>query len=284
MKHLLLSTGAPRHRFALAIATLALVMASCSSDANDSSKQIDAGPPPAQAGADVDDSAQPLDAVVADAVAPVGGSSAANLARVSIWGGQALLDACNQPFFGREGDRFDQVRFPDFDRIADDGIGVLESFDNPVEDPVRVEGPEADPACREQTLPAFVAGEALRGQWFETIVYPLWESPSTEQSKAEVTACLNVELSGTLETIPSLDAFFTSVDSAAREITGTEEQRRSKIAALDQAAVIAFADCGRDFYGDLEAQLSEARESFLDQHGEAVQDLARELDEYGYVP
>jgi hypothetical protein len=43
------------------------------------------------------------------------------------------FEACGSVSMMREGDRIDQTLFPDFERIASDGIGLVESFDNPMD-------------------------------------------------------------------------------------------------------------------------------------------------------
>lgn len=58
---------------------------------------------------------------------------------------------------------------------------------------------------------------------------------------------------------------------------GVPDQKQRQRAA-------AFADCGEDYFGDLEERLLAQRPALVEQHRELLERFAQQIDALGYTP
>ena len=293
-----------RDRLAVLLALAAMVAGACGGG-SDGSDRADGASDPAAAtpdGGPAGAGTQALEAVVLDYVAPVSGESTRNLVRLSVWIIGERNRACEIDGAGamRETDRYDQVGFPDFDRIAEDGIGLVESLraaqadaaENPpvtgvvtgppVTPPA---GPDAAAQCVMTAIPELAATDSLRGAWMRETVEAAWATAEAQRLSAEATDCLRERMSLSAADLPGIHAFFAALDGTATHLVDLpDDQEEAELSALDQAATAAFLDCTPPFYDWLAEQLAAARPGFVDQHREAIQGLTSVLDARGYTP
>lgn len=289
-------SNAPRRRWlapVLAISLAALIASGCGSDAANTTEpespgadQPVDGNPGGSTGVDGPDlAAQPLDAIVAAVVAPTGGTDSRYLVQATVWAGGVLEERCGMVSFMRDGDRYDQATFADLDRIRTDGIGLADSFDHPIEDTPIPLRDAPDPGCASDVFPEWGDGQAVFGQWMDTVVLPRWQATERQEAATEVVDCLNGELSGQVVPFSSLGEFFGGLTGTATQWSQLPEaDQRTKIEALDATATEAFLGCAEDFYTSWQDELTDARTEFLEQHGETVDALAAAMDRLGYVP
>jgi hypothetical protein len=134
-------------------------------------------------------------------------------------------------------------------------------------------------------MPELGPVQDIHGQWMETIVFPLWSSSEVAAAKPAVTDCFRREIGLSEAELPDLDSFFAALTGLATHWSGLPpEEQRANIEALDAKATEAFPTCGKSFYQSFESKLAGARGGFIDQHHEALEAFAAEMDARGYVP
>ena len=246
--------------------------------------------------------AQPLVAVVLDFIAPVSGESTRNTLEVLSWQNAELLRECGGDpdalGAGELGGRIDQVRYPDFELIEAEGVIIAnddpaggDAGGVPEPDPQAgdMAGPPADPAvaeCLDAGIPELDAGMELSGTWHTNVVAPLFSSEEAQRLDHDATDCLRQQLSASADELPDLNHFFAYVDSVMMHAGGaapSREQAATLVADWETTATGAFLACTPPYYDWFFAELEAARPEFVDQHREAIDAFAAELEARGYV-
>jgi len=121
----------------------------------------------------------------------------------------------------------------------------------------------------EAAAPAFEDWFALGEPWHELVRTTL-EDPGLSALKAPMAQCLREATGAQVSDRDPVDSFLGGMDE------GTEEDRRQ--------GATAYADCGADYFGELERLLLAKRPAFVDEHRELLEDFARQLTALGYRP
>lgn len=281
---------------ALVVSIVLAVVAGCggsegSSSGADTSEGVDS------AGVDTvsDDASQALQTAALDYLAPAGGESTHNLMLVSVWSAEQLNRACGieGSMFMDPEDRYDQGRFPDFERIEERGIGLIEAreaerreaADAGASPPTSPPASAGDPECIATAIPALTEAQTLRGAWMRDVVEATLATSDAQDRASAATDCLRDEMSVSASDLPNLDSFFAMLDGRATHLIGlpAEDAQREYI-ALDESATAAFLTCTPEFYDWFNEQLAAARPDFVDRHREAIEGFTAEMDARGYTP
>jgi hypothetical protein len=281
------------------VASLVLAVAAGCGGSEGSSSGADTTDGAGSAGVDAmpDDASQALQTAALDYLAPAGGESTHSLMLVSVWAIEELNRACGVEgsMFMDPEDRYDQVRFPDFERIEEHGIGLIEAREAEQREATEAGGapptpssPPAsagDPECIATAIPALTEGQTLRGAWMRDVVEATLATSDAQDRASAATDCLREEMSVSASELPNLDSFFAMLDGRATHLIGlpAEDAQREYI-ALDESATAAFLTCTPDFYGWFNEQLTSARPDFVDRHREAIEGFTAEMDARGYTP
>ncbi len=253
-----------------------------------------------------DAAAQSLEAVALDDMAPVSGRSARNLMRVEVWATEQVNAACgiDHDLSARADDRYDQARFPDFDRIASEGIGLGVAVEDQDGAPPAAPPPGApaggagaaggEPTqeevdeylCLQNAVPELTARYAVSEAWFRDVVEPTVASPESQSRAGEATSCLRDEMSMSADELPDLFGFFAALDGRASSLIAAAggDDPGAAVGQLDDAAADAFTTCAQAYYEWLGDQLADARPDFVDQHRETIEAFTAVLAQRGYVP
>lgn len=246
-----------------------------------------------------------LQAAVTDFVAPVDGGSTHGLLRLLVWIERRRVEYCGAAKNGilmSEGDRYDQVLFPDFRRIASNGIGVLENYNAAALRPTSRSGARAKelssarpadeltdhPAfiqCWSGFLPEMTAAESAQTEWLSSVVHGIANSEIGSRRANIATLCLRRDLGLTDRELPSLKGFFEAIDGlAAAGASLPAEQFQQHLRKVDRDATAAFLHCTRSFYAWLSGQLATARTTFLKRYRPVIKALSVRLDTLGFRP
>ena len=203
---------------------------------------------------------------VADAAFPTPGRAALRNIRVETflrsWG-VTTCGGTGAPL-DSTADRFEQDTLPSLELIRERGFSepVLESFKGARED------------CQigdelQAVASAFEDWSALSGPWSQLVESTL-EDPGLTALEAPMAECLR-----------SATGLDVSVRNPATSFLGAVDGSSD---AAKQEAAIAYADCGADYFGELERLLLAQRPVYVAEHRALLERFAAQLTGLGYSP
>jgi len=204
---------------------------------------------------------------VIDAVFPTPGRAALRNIRVQTFLRSWGVDRCGGTGapLDSTADRFEQDTLPSLELIREKGFTepVAESFAGARED------------CQigfelQAAAPAFEDWYALAGPW-DQLVEATLEDPELTALEAPMADCLREATGLDVSDRNPATSFVGAADGVDRD------DRR------EQAAV-AYADCGADYFGELEALLLAQRPAYVEQHRALLERFAAQLAGLGYTP
>jgi hypothetical protein len=203
---------------------------------------------------------------VVDAAFPTPGDAALRNIRVNTFIRSWGVDACG----GRGAPvdstayRFEQNVLPNLELIRDKGFT----------EPDGESGKGVRDDCQigdalEAGAPAFEEWYALAGPWHEVVQATL-RDPGVTTLEAPMAQCLHAATGLEVDARDPATSFLGAVD-------GSGGARTHQDAA-------AYADCGADYFGEIEQLLLAQRPAYVAQHRQLLEQFAVELAGLGYVP
>ena len=163
-------------------------------------------------------------------------------------------------------DRFEQDVLPDLELIRERG------FTEPTVESRR----GIDEDCQigdmlQAAAPAWGAWRDLLGPWLDLVDETL-QDERLRALRAPMAACLRQATGADIDDEDPVGSLFDRADSR----NATDQERRQ--------TAVAFADCGADYFGTLEALLLDRRPAYVEQHRVLLEDFAQQIEAMGYTP
>jgi hypothetical protein len=203
---------------------------------------------------------------VVDAAFPTPGGAALRNMRVQTFLRSWGVDRCGGTGapVDSTADRFEQDLLPSLELIRQKG------FTEPVEESFA--GARKDCQIGDElqaAAPAWPAWSELTGPWHELVEATL-QDPGLTALKAPMADCLR--------SATGLDV--SARDPATSFLGGMDDTSD----AQKQEGAGAYADCGADYFGELEELLLARRPAYVDQHRRLLEQFAAQLAGLGYTP
>lgn len=163
-------------------------------------------------------------------------------------------------------DRFEQDVLPDLELIRERG------FTEPTQQSMR----GVDEDCQigaelQAAAPAWGEWRELLGPWLDLVDQTL-QDERLRSLQAPMAECLRQTTGLPIDDADPVGSLFDSADD--RDATGQQQRQTAA----------AFADCGADYFGTLEALLLDLRPAYVAQRRELLEDFAQQIEAMGYAP